>query len=405
MRFALLGNHPDGLALVQALLASARHEVIVYSGPAGGAEWLRQRSIKRTGDIEEVLADPAVEAVIVAGRIGDRGAQLRRALQSERPVLCVHPADTSADLAYEAAMLQQDTGQVLLPVLQESLHPGVRRLAELAAQETALGAVRLIELERWSPEPVLIDSDPDRHTAALPGWDVLRALGGEIAEVSAFAAAEELRPEEPLLLTGRFEKGPLFRASFLPGQAERRWHVAVIGSRARAELSFPHGWPGPARLRWQEETGAPFEETWASWEPWPALIDVFETALGQRPAVVGAARAPGSTAITTVKAPSRSEPGRLSWQDEVRCLELDAAAHRSVHYRRASALEYQEASEEVGFKGTMTLVGCGLLWGILGLLCLSAWAPKLGWLIVPLLVLFLGLQSLRWIIPKRGHDR
>jgi hypothetical protein len=78
---------------------------------------------------------------------------------------------------------------------------------------------------------------------------------------------------------------------------------------------------------------------------------------------------------------------------------LDDAARRSVERRRASALEYPEASEEVGFKGTMTLVGCGLLWGALLLLVLSAWYPRLGWLVLPVLVLFLGLQLLRWIIP------
>jgi len=53
-------------------------------------------------------------------------------------------------------------------------------------------------------------------------------------------------------------------------------------------------------------------------------------------------------------------------------------------------LDYQEASEEVGFKGTMTLVGCGLLWALLLLLAASYWLPALRWVIVGLLVLFWG---------------
>ena len=68
-------------------------------------------------------------------------------------------------------------------------------------------------------------------------------------------------------------------------------------------------------------------------------------------------------------------------------------------------MDYQEASEEVGFKGTMTLVGCGLLWCVLLLLILSAWFPKVGWLIIPVLVLFLALQLLRWLIPRRTASR
>src|SRR5262249_2948356 len=91
----------------------------------------------------------------------------------------------------------------------------------------------------------------------------------------------------------------------------------------------------------------------------------------------------------------------LSWLDEVRALELDDAARRSVERRRASTLDYQEASEEVGFKGTMTLVGCGLLWTVLLLLILSAWIPMVGWLILPVVAVFLALQFLGWIVTGR----
>ena len=53
----------------------------------------------------------------------------------------------------------------------------------------------------------------------------------------------------------------------------------------------------------------------------------------------------------------------------------------------------------------MTLVGCGLLWCVLLLLILSAWFPKVGWLIIPVLALFLALQLLRWLIPRRTASR
>src|SRR4051812_43903307 len=107
MRFALLGDHADGLDMARALAATGRHEVVTYTGPNAGLELLRrwQPAARAVGDLEEVLADPAVEAVIVAAPAGKRGPQLRRALQSERHVLCVHPADPTPDLAYEAAMI------------------------------------------------------------------------------------------------------------------------------------------------------------------------------------------------------------------------------------------------------------------------------------------------------------
>jgi hypothetical protein len=92
----------------------------------------------------------------------------------------------------------------------------------------------------------------------------------------------------------------------------------------------------------------------------------------------------------------------VSWHSAIRALELDDAVGRSVRYRRFSALEYQEANEEVGFKGTMTLVGCATLWGIIMLLVASVWVPWAGWLIIPLLIVFLTLQILRWVVPARS---
>ncbi len=404
MHFALFGDHPDGLDLARALLETGQHHLATYTGPAEGLERLRRWGLtaRPVGDVEEVLADPAIEAVIVAGSLTDRPAQLRRALQSERHVLCVHPADQTPDTAYEAALIQGDTGCVLLPLLTEARHPGIERLAQLArTPDGPLGTFRLVEMERWSSEAVLIEAGVSGQKPALPGWDVLRALGGEIAELSAFAAREELAPEEPLLVTGRFERGGLFQMTLLPGQQEPRWRLAVVGSYGRAELSFPLGWPGPSRLSWRDETGELHEETWDTWNPWPALVGGFELRSAEvsqqpRPSPWTPEPAAESRAALTV---TQSRLPR--WTDAIRCLELDDAARRSVERRRASALEYPEATEEVGFKGTMTLVGCGVLWGVLLLLILSVWFPRLGWMVVPVLVLFLALQLFRWVIPGK----
>jgi predicted dehydrogenase len=385
MHFALLGDHPDGLDAARALAESGRHALAVYSGPAAGAEALARWGLRprRVGDIEEVLADPAIEAVIVAGRPGVRPEQLRRALQSERHVLCVHPADRSPDIAYEAAMIRQDTGRVLLPLLPEALHPGVRRVAELSrrrADGEAAALPRLVEMERWSTEELVFAGDVGDRGPGLPGWDVLRAVGGEIVELSVLSAPEEMLPGEPLLAAGRFADGLLVQATYLPGQAESRWRLALVRSTGRATLEFPGGWPGPSRLTYTDERGEPRAEEWPAINPWAAVVEAFEQA------VAGSATG-------------------LSWQDELRALELDDAARRSVERRRNSTLDYQEATEEVGFKGTMTLVGCGLLWLSLALLILSAWFPTLGWVIAPVFAVFLVLQMLRWVIPKAEGSR
>ncbi len=352
MRFALLGNQPDGLAMAAALVASGRHE----------------QTTRRLSDLEEVLADPDVEAVITAGEAAVRPAQLRRALQSERHVLCVYPPDRTTDTVYEADLIRQDTGRVLMPLLPDATHPALRRLADFIRLPNVF---HLLEVERVAARPA--DGKP-----TFPGWDVLRMLGGEIAELSGFAAAEYAAANDLVLASGRFERGGLFHVTFLSGQRDPQAKLTVVGERGRAELVFPVGWQGPAFLDWRDESGELHEEAWDAWDPWPALVERFEAAVaGKTP----------------------------TWLDAVRGAELDDALRRSIERRRTSLLEYQEASEETGFKGTMTLVGCGLIWAIILFAVLSFWLPKVGWLIVPLLVIFLGMQFLRYIIPSRESKK
>src|SRR5262245_14299327 len=62
MRFALIGDHVDGLEMARALAQTGRHELALYSGPALGSEILSRWNLTppRQADLEEVLADPAV---------------------------------------------------------------------------------------------------------------------------------------------------------------------------------------------------------------------------------------------------------------------------------------------------------------------------------------------------------
>jgi hypothetical protein len=343
-------------------------------------------------------------------------------------------------------MIQQDTRQVLLPLMPDAFHPAVLRLkgflsppilapvleanaptsqgalketesrfraAEVtagqirAAPETSLqvlerpqpapraetrqqdqagllGELKLLECERWSRGEVLLAVDVPGALPCVPGWDVLRALGGEIAEVSALTPGETLEAGRAVVVTGRFENNGLLQAVLLPHQQEDYLRLRAVGTLGSAELLFPLGNPGPAFLSWRGTDGELHEESWDAWDPWPALAELAED-------VLTAAR----------ESRGRTEGLALSWHDAIRCLELDDAARRSIQKRRVSQLEYPETSEEVTFKGTMTLVGCALLWVIILMVVLSRWVKSLGWLVGPLLGLFLFLQLFRWIIPPR----
>ncbi|MFL5243177.1 MAG: Gfo/Idh/MocA family oxidoreductase [Gemmataceae bacterium] len=400
MRFALLGNHPDGLEMACCLVESGRHELGAYTSSSLTAVISARcgSAAKIITDLEEILADPAIEAIIVASGPANRAAHLRRSLQSERHVLCVHPPDPSPDLAHEAAMIQGDTGRVLLPLLYEALHPSIGRLTELLRSGKAwLGDLKATTLRINDTGEILTAAGPKEHRLSLPGWHILRKLNGEVAELAAFAAREEMTAQDPLLITGRFQRGPLFEASFLPFQARPLSKLSLWGSQGHIELLFPLGQSGPAFLTWNESTGKDLEEAWESWDPWPAMVDVFERAVKE---FESRSTKDPALGLGNSDDAGRSDQLAVSWQDTVRSLELDDAAVRSVERRRFSSLEYPEATEEVGFKGTMTLAGCGLIWAILIVVILARWIPELGWAIVPLLGIFLVLQLLRRLIPR-----
>ena len=234
---------------------------------------------------------------------------------------------------------------------------------------------------------------------------MLRRVGGEIIEVFGLTTDDVLHSRQTLLVTGRFAEGGMFRSLYLAEQSRTTWRLAALGSR-QLELTFPDGWPGPAELAWIDREGETRSESWPALPPWEPLVEAIEEALGQGT----------DTRIRTVPIPEAAPPAesretswtqpvpRLGWTDAIRALELDDAVRRSLHYHRSYTLDLQEASEETNFKGTMTLVGCGLLWVTIVLLFLSVWMPRLGWVIFPAIALFLGLQLFRWIVPKKRGE-
>lgn len=405
MQFALFGDHPDGLAMARALVDSGNHGVSVYSGSALGAKYLERWDIpaRQTVDIEDALADRSVEGVIVAGPASVRGMQLRRAMQSEKHVLCVHPADESVNSAYEAAVIQKDTAKVVMPILPDGLHPALLFLANEIENERQTAPPRgindhgpfphLIQITRHLAEAGLLESDFESMRPAFSGWEVLRALGGNIAEVFAYSNFESPSPGDIIWLSGRFEQGGAFQYNIVPFQPQSRLTVTYYRGRFSWVLQLAEGLHGPATLTWTDDHGETQQKHWDAWQPWSTLVEQFDYHLRRLRPSKPTADKHFDTGMPQL--------GLLEWEDEIRSLELDDAAWRSLDKRRASTLEYLDDTEEASFKGAMTLMGCALLWGSLLLLILSIWIPWLGWLVVPLILLFLGFQIFRFIIPPK----
>src|SRR5262249_61514219 len=96
----------------------------------------------------------------------------------------------------------------------------------------------------------------------------------------------------------------------------------------------------------------------------------------------------------------RRSPPVWGCHEERRPRNADDAPRRSVERGKSNTLDLQEATEEATFKGTMTLVGCSLIWITVILVIFSVWVPWVAWFILPALGAFLVLQGLRWIVPS-----
>src|SRR4051794_41903547 len=106
-------------------------------------------------------------------------------------------------------MTRRAPGCPLLPLLPGGRPPGVARLRQFVRRSPKegeplppTGLFRLLEVERVSAGEVLDGVGEEGRKPSFPDWDLRRALGGEVLEVSAFAAGEAAAGGQPLLLAG-----------------------------------------------------------------------------------------------------------------------------------------------------------------------------------------------------------
>jgi predicted dehydrogenase len=167
-------------AVLPAMAASLQAEVVHLGTRAGTVPVAVPPSMagaRVSEHYQEVLDDPAVEAVYVPLPNGLHAEWTIRAAHAGKHVLCekplaVEPADARAMVdACEAA------GVVLAEAYMTPFHPLVRRVADVVA-EGALGALRFAHAAFTFP----LDR-PDDHR-----WD-LRMGGGALADVGIYCLA------------------------------------------------------------------------------------------------------------------------------------------------------------------------------------------------------------------------
>jgi predicted dehydrogenase len=215
-----------------------------------------------TTEIEAVLADPAVEAVLVLTPPSSHLAVSERCLAAGKHVLVEKPLELTAARGRELVAAARQAGKVLGVVLQHRFRPASQRLkAALDAGELGEVEAALLQVPWWRPQSYY--DEPGRGTLARDGGGVLltqaihsldlfRSLVGVSRVVAAQIRTTGLHRMETedyvgaLLETANGAPATLVATTAAyPGHPERieiigrKGHAALVGGRL--ELSFLDG--------------------------------------------------------------------------------------------------------------------------------------------------------------------
>ena len=378
MNVVILGDLEEELGWARWLVQRPEHRLdAAYPGFADSA----MAGIPVPRDLEDALARPGVDAIVVGGPLESRGEWLRRAAAEGFAIIAIHPPGPDSEAYYQVSLSREETGATIVPDTPLRLHPALKafRQALLAGE---IGTFRGLRLEASS---AAMGTSLVRVEFAR-GVDSVRAILGEI---DALTANGDPPGEDPdLELVVHLRTATSQRAEVrIHSDRSTGMRLALVGSLGSLNLEFDPRAPQQARLirHIAERTAEPVE--FPRWDPHEAILAVLTSSLARR---------------ETGELPS---PNLL---DGTRAMELSEAVNRSLRRGRTVELHYESISEEANFKSIMTSTGCLIFLAMLIVLPLAMAGPPLGipwtlyipYLILPALVLFMILQALKLAIRR-----
>jgi predicted dehydrogenase len=378
MNVLILGDGDEERAWAQWLVGRPEHRLdAAYPGFPDAS----LAGIPRPRDLEDALARPGLDAVIVGGPLDSRGESLRRAAAEGFAVVCLHPPGPDSEPYYQVALSREETGATIVPDLPLRLHPGVKPLVE-ALSSGALGSFRGLRLEAPSSGPGagLVRVEFARAV------DVIRALIGEIDAVTATGDPAGEDPEFEVVAHLR-AAGPLRAEVRIRAGHQGSARLTLFGSDGSLRFEFDPRNLREARLVREVGDRPPETLDLPAWDPREAIVAVLSSSIGRRD--VGELPAPNLL-------------------DGTRAMELSEAVNRSLRRGRTVEMHYEAISEEATFKSIMTSTGCLVFLATLLVLPVAMagaglgmhWMLYIPYLILPVLVMFVALQTLRLAIRK-----
>jgi predicted dehydrogenase len=169
LRIGILGAaRIAGRALIEPAreVPAATVAAVAARGKARADSFALQHGIPSAyGSYEELLADPAIDAVYIPLPNALHAPWTLRAIEAGKHVLCEKPFTSNAAEAEEVARAAAGSGLVVMEAMHYRYHPLARRLASLVA-DGAIGTPRHVQC--WTCWPV---EDPDdiRYSGDMAG--------------------------------------------------------------------------------------------------------------------------------------------------------------------------------------------------------------------------------------------
>jgi predicted dehydrogenase len=189
---------------------------------------------RATADLDELLADEALEAIVVATHVPAHAELAQRVLAAGKHCFVEKPLAQSVVEAEQVAAAAEDAGRVLMVGHLLEYHPGVEKLKEIA-DSGELGDIHYVYANRLNLGKLRADENALWSLGAHDVSVVLRLAGEEPSQVQAFGESY-MRPGVEDVVFGylRFPSGLAahLHLSWLDPHKERRF--TVVGSRKMA---------------------------------------------------------------------------------------------------------------------------------------------------------------------------
>jgi predicted dehydrogenase len=245
---AIVGLGRWGRNHVDAVAGSSRIRYVraVTRNPAAGQDFAAKHSLALTTSFDEVLADPAIDAVVLATPHSQHVGEVVAAAKAGKSVWCEKPLALTRAEAVRAVEACRAAGVVLVSGYNRRFFSSMRELARVV-EGGALGDILHIEGHFSNEYSIHVigggwRDDPDESPAlgmtgcGLHVLDALISLAGPIRQIDAKAFARKSVPDprDAVAVLARFTSGATGMMATVRASAPF-WRVHVFGINGAAE--------------------------------------------------------------------------------------------------------------------------------------------------------------------------